>query len=169
MDVYMIVLRIFHVISGVLWVGGGILYLGFVEPAIRVTMPASQKFVKLLMPRYTQYMAAVGGLTVLAGALLYLRDSNGLSLAWITTATGVGLTLGALLALVGFVLGFVAVKPRADRMGKLSAEIEAGSKPPTKEQAAEMGTLNASLVRLGRITFGLLTLALVCMATARYW
>ncbi len=169
MDIYMIVLRLFHIISGVLWIGGGILYLGFVEPAVRATMPASQKFVKALMPRYTQYMAAVGGLTVLAGALLYWRDSSGLSLAWITTPTGIGFTLGALLALVGFVMGFVLVKPPADQMGKLSGEIESGGKPPTREQVAEMGRLNTSLVQLGRITFGLLTLALVCMATARYW
>lgn len=171
MDPLMIVARIVHVFSGVLWVGGVVLFFAFVEPAARATMPLSQKFMQTLMVRrhFSQYLAIVSALTVFGGAALYWRDSGGLSLAWISTPTGLGFTLGAIVGIAMFLLGFLAIRPRAERLGAVSAQIETQGIPPTPEQLTEIGALNAALLRLGRLDFFMLTIALLCMATARYW
>ena len=171
MDLFTIVARIVHIFSGVFWVGGAILFFVFVEPAARATMPLSQKFMQTLLVRrhFNHYMTAVSALTVFGGAVLYWRDSGGLSLAWITTPTGLGFTIGAVVAITTFLMGLFVIKPRAERLGAVSMQIEAQGTPPTPEQLAEIGALNAALTKIGRADFFMLTIALLCMATARYW
>jgi hypothetical protein len=170
-DIYMIVLRIVHIFSGVFWVGGGVLLFAFVEPAARATAPAGQKFMQQLMvrQRFNTFMAIVSLLTVLAGALLYLRDSAGLNMQWILTGSGLVFTFGALMGITVFFVGLFGIKPAADRLGALGGQIEAAGTPPTKDQVAELTFLNARMALYSRIDFVLLTLALLAMATARYF
>jgi hypothetical protein len=54
-------------------------------------------------------------------------------------------------------------------MGQLGKEIGRAGGPPSAAQALEMQTLNQQLASIGRIDAVLLTVALVLMATARYW
>jgi hypothetical protein len=116
--------------------------------------------------------AAIGiaaGLTMLAGAVLYLRDSGGLQLAWITSNVGLGFTIGALAAVAGSIEGGAVLGPTGEKLGKLSAEIQTQGKPPTPEQQAELAKLNAKMNSGGLLSTILLTIALLAMATARYW
>jgi uncharacterized membrane protein len=171
MDLYTIVLRLIHIFAGVFWVGGVIVYVRFLEPAAKATAPAGQKFMQQLMQRQ-QFAFAMGGagvLTVLAGILLYLKDSSGLQLAWITTPVGIGFTIGALLAIAALLVGFLGLTPRAARVAALGTQIESAGAPPTPQQVAEMSTLNQSISQLFRLNLILLSLALAAMATARYW
>ena len=166
---YVIVLRLLHILGGVFWVGAAWMIAGFLYPTANASAPEGPKFLqRLFQSRLPAVVSAAAGLNILAGLLLYWRDSGGLRLDWITTRAGLAFTVGAVAAIVAFVIGIAVTKPAADRMGALGKEIQAAGKPPTPEQAAEMQ-------RLGKRTFDaatwvamLLAIALITMSVARY-
>jgi uncharacterized membrane protein len=164
-------LRTIHIFAGVLWVGSAIFYLLFVEPTVRTLGPAGPKFMQGLLEgrRYPLYMNLVSVLTVLAGGALYWFSSGGLQVAWLKSGPGIGFTLGSVVALGVWLLGFFMIRPRADRMGALGKEIGRAGGPPSAAQAAEMHKLSHELTSIERVDAILLTVALVAMATARYW
>ncbi len=168
MNVIIILARILHIFSAVLWAGGFAVYLLHIQPALNRTMPGSQPFFLSFMKTFSPFMATVAPLTLLGGVLLYWNDSAGLRLSWITTPAGLGFTFGALCGIVAAAIGLSAVKPRVDRLIHLSSELAAGHKPPTPEQAEEMARLGRAIGPLSRATFALLGLALLGMVTARY-
>jgi hypothetical protein len=147
-----------------------VIYITFIEPTVKATA-ASQKFMQHFMgrQRYALFMNITSGLTVLAGALLYWRDTGGQILAWIQTGPGLGFTLGSLVAIAVYLIGFFMIRPRAERLMALSKQIGMAGGPPTPEQAAELGTLDKEMGKIGRWDAVLLTISLVLMGTARYW
>jgi len=76
--------------------------------------------------------------------------------------------IGAVLALIAVLLGIFVVTPAAMRTGKLGAEIAAGGRPPTPEQAAEMQGLQMKLGKMAMVAASLLTLTTIAMAVGRY-
>lgn len=171
MNTYMILLRTIHIVAGALWVGSAVFYLLFVEPTVKVLGPAGPKFMQDLIDRrrYPLFMNAVSALTVLAGLLLYWNTSGGLNMGWVRTGPGTGFTLGSLVALVVYAIGFFMLRPRAERMRALGQEIGRAGGPPTSAQTAELHKLGQELTSIGRWDAGLLTVSLIAMATARYW
>ncbi len=73
MSYLMIALRIIHILSGVIWVGGGFFNMLFLQPAIRATGADGQKVMRHLMQktrmRATTYTAST--LTALSGLTIY--------------------------------------------------------------------------------------------------
>jgi hypothetical protein len=61
------------------------------------------------------------------------------------------------------------IRPRAARLGALGMEIGAANGVPTPTQVAELHKLDKELSQIGRVDFVLLAIALLTMATARYW
>lgn len=171
MNTYILLLRTVHILAGVLWVGSAIFYLLFVEPSVKALGAAGPKFLQDLIDRrrYPLYMNAVSALTLLAGLLLYWNTSGGLQLAWVRTGPGMGFTLGSLVALVVYAIGFLLLRPRAERMGQLGQAIGRAGGPPTPAQAAELHKLGEEMTSIGRWDAILLTVSLIAMATARYW
>ncbi len=168
MSLILIVARIVHIFSAVLWAGGFAVFMFHVQPAMNKTMPSSQPFFIAFAKTFTPFVAIVAPLTLLGGAFLYWTDSGGLRLSWITTASGLGFSFGALCGISAWIIGFFLVKPRVDRLALLVSQVRAQNKPPTPDQGAEMGKLGRALVPLTRATLALLGLALLGMATARY-
>jgi uncharacterized membrane protein len=170
-NILLILLRIVHIGAGVFWVGAALVSVAFIAPAARASGPEGQKFVRSLMVDYrlTQAMYVASWLTIGAGVLLYLRDSGGLQMSWITSAVGLGYTIGAIAALASLLLGLTVLAPTARRMGALGAAMEAADGPSPAERQAEMGKLGARMGAATRINVALLSIALLCMATARYW
>jgi uncharacterized membrane protein len=168
--IYLIVLRIIHIIAAVCWVGGAIVYTLFLEPAAKATAPSSGQFMQYFISRrhYPVYMGISSLLTVLAGGLLYWHSSGRLNLTWITSGPGLGYTIGSVVAIGVFFLGMLMIKPRAERLGGLGREIGAAS-GPSPTQAVELEKLGRELSRLGRVEIALMAVALLTMATARYW
>jgi hypothetical protein len=119
--------------------------------------------------RFSTFMNVSSGLTVLAGALLYWRATDGRILAWVRTGPGLGFTLGSVVAIIVYLIGFFMIRPRADRMSALGKQIGMAGGPPNPEQAAELENLNRQLHAIGRVDFVLLSLSLILMATSRYW
>ncbi len=167
MNVLVILLRLVHILSGVFWVGGTLISSFFLAPAVAATGEAGQKMMAhiIMKGRMTARIMAAAGLTVLAGAALYWKDSIGLTSAWMTTATGWGFGIGALFALAGLATGS-QVGINMNKLGRLAT---AAQGKPSPEQLAYMQAIQQRTSMFSTLTTVALIIALACMATARYW
>lgn len=168
MDWLQIVLRVIHIGAGIFWVGSATFLLVFVEPTMHALGPQGGPFMAHMsqvrkMPVIIAYSAI---LTIAAGIWLYWRDTDGFDLDIITTSVGIGFTVGALAAIVAFVVGLTMVRPRVERMGALGGAM--ATAPPTPQQVQEMGQLQGTLRSISLFNEGLLIIAVVAMASARF-
>lgn len=171
MDVTLILLRIIHIFAGMFWVGAALIGTFFLMPAARSSGPEGQKFIQTLMVRlrFPIAISIAAILAILSGFLLYARSSGGFQPSWITSAVGLGFTTGALAAIASFLFGALVLGPTGRKFGAVSAALHTQGTPPTPEQQSEMAKLNARLSTGGLINTVLLAIALLAMATARYW
>jgi len=172
MNVYLlIILRFVHIIAGVLWGGAAISYLFFVKPSVQSIGAAGPQFMESLTTRrrYPLFMVSASLLTVLAGGALFWNSSGGFSMAWIKTGPGVGFTIGSLAALVAFFVGNFGIGPTSAQLGALGQQIGLSDGPPSQELISKMQVLERKLNRAEWIDFAMLVVAMLTMATARYW
>ena len=166
----LILLRLTHILFGVFWAGTAIFNAVFLIPAVRSLGPAGGPVMQEIAGKrkLPVYFFISGILTVLSGFGLYWHDSAGFTNGFMRSAGGMTFGIGAVLALVAVLLGVFVVTPAAIRAGKLGAEMAAGGRTPTPEQAAEMQRLQATLGKMAVVAAGLLTLTTIAMAVARY-
>jgi uncharacterized membrane protein len=164
-------MRFVHVFAGVLWVGAGFLFLFFISPSVKATAPNGQKFMQhfIVRRKYPKFMATVAILTVLSGAVLYWRDAGGDLASWLQSGAGLGFTIGSITAILVIPLGIFFLTPLTDRLGMLSAQLEAAGGPPNQAVLSEIHTLDKKLHSLEWLDFILLLISVLTMATARYW
>jgi hypothetical protein len=168
MDILMIVLRLFHIISGVFWAGTAFFFVSFLQPVVRASGPEGGKVMQqLALSRFTTTIVAAGTLTVLSGLLMYWRDS-GFQLAWILSPTGIAFTIGGLAGLSGLGVAFSVSRPAIMRVAALAKEMMAAGGPPTPAQMGEIQALQARITQGGRWLAALLGIAVTAMAVARY-
>jgi len=162
-------LRLIHIVSGVFWVGSIIFMAWLLTPALRATGAAGGAVIQQLVraQRLPTYLIAAMLLTVISGLLLFQHDSASFP-GWMRTGTGMTFSAGAVLAIVGAIIGVFFNTPIAKRLSALGASIQAGGRPPTAEQAASLEMLQSRLARLSSIAAVLLILAVAAMAVARY-
>lgn len=167
MNLLVILLRILHILSGMFWVGGSLVTGFFLSPALAATGEPGQKVLAFLITKARLHtaIAATAITTVLVGGTLYWIDSQGLTSKWTTSGPGYGFGLGALFALVGVVFGLMVGQNLA-RLGQLAAQLNG---KPTPDQMAVIAAARKTLAYAGPISSVALVLALLCMATARYW
>ena len=164
------VLRLAHVLSGVFWVGGFMVFANFVFPTARALGPAAGP----VMSHITQVLklprALIGAavVTILSGAGLYAHDSAGFEMVWVRSGTGMTFGVGAIFAIAAFIIGVTVNAPTAQRMGALGGTIAGQGRPPSPEQQAEMQALQRRLGVALRVVAALLMLATAAMALARY-
>ena len=170
MDLVLLALRIVHIASGVMWVGGAALFFFYIEPAMNTLGPDAEKFVDEVINRRKApiYFVTVSTLVVLSGAVLYWRDSNGLQGSWITTPTGLALTFAGVAALIAWLGGNLLIPRTLGRLTVIGAEMKAGGGPPSPELMARMHAVQERLRLIGLVDIALLTIAVVGMAVARY-
>ena len=166
MNTLMIVLRIIHIISGIFWVGGGLVMFFFIVPTLGATAEAGQKFAQHLMTqtRFTAIVTSAAILTVLAGSSLFWIDSDGLTSAWTHSSVGLGFAIGAFFALIGLIFGLMVGNTNG-ALAKLGAQIHG---KPTPEQMVQIGALRKRLAVVSPINIYSLILATLLMAIARY-
>jgi len=163
-----LVLRVLHVGGGIIWVGSAILYLFLLIPVAKSTESAGQKFMQTLGPRFGGMMRIVTTVTVLSGALLFARFfGGGISFIW-TTGAGAAFAIGALAAIISYVMGAAVISKTQEKIGALGAAMASAGGPPKPEQVAEMTRLQAFIMKAYRIDFVLLAIAMTTMAVARY-
>lgn len=170
LDWYQIILRVVHILVGVFWVGSAIFVFLLLQPSAKELGPIGQQFMgHLVEKRKLPVVILTSALvTILAGILLYWRDSNGFDVDWITSATGLAFTVGGVAAILAFVFGLILVKPAMEQMGSIGQAIAMAGEPPTEAQISEMQRLGARVTLIGQINLLLLIVAVVAMAVARY-
>jgi hypothetical protein len=162
-----LIARLLHIGTGVIWAGTAISFARFVEPTVNEIGQGGQAFMQTLERRgFSRFMTVVSVTGILSGAYLYWRVSGGLQAAWITSGFGLTLTVGALAAIVAFVFGPIFYIPAAKRIREISGSI--GPTGPTPEQRAELSAITQRLSRVGVWSAILLVIATLCMAGARY-
>src|SRR5205809_5346858 len=127
MDWLQIGLRIIHIGSGILWVGGAALFSLYIEPTLKALGPDAEKVINELVEvrKVPIFFATTSTLAVLGGVLLYWRDSNGLQLSWITSPSGLAFTIGGLFAIAAWLGGNVFTRPAVEKVGAIGAEMKA--------------------------------------------
>ena len=92
MDILLLVLRLVHVFAGALWIGGALMMNFFVGSSIRATTQAEEQFADYLKAgtRLSTPLTVSAILTILAGGILYWRDSQGFTSLWMSTGPGIG-------------------------------------------------------------------------------
>lgn len=171
MNPLFVLFRTVHIFASVLWVGGAIVWAFYFNPAIKASGPGGVGVLQNLIgrQRYPLYMNTVALLTILSGIYLIVVNSAGLKLAWFRTGPGIGFTLGAVVGIAVFFVGFFGIRPRGERMGELGREIGASGGPPSPAQLAEMAKIEQEMGLFERIDFVMLVVALLAMSTARFW
>jgi len=167
MDIFLLVLRLVHILAGVFWVGGALIMGFFIGPSIGATAQAGKQFAGHLMlrTRLVTAMTNAAILTVLAGGILYWRDSQGLTSMWMHAGSGIGYAIGGVAGLIGSIFG-IAFGRFNRRMALIGAEIKGGE--PTPEQLALLQDIQKKIKMVSPIHLGSIMLALALMAIARY-
>lgn len=171
MNTEILVLRLLHIFSGVFW-AGGIFYLAFfIFPAVNAMGPDGGKFMQQLSrtKKMPTIMSVMGLVSVLSGLRMMQIMSANFQAAWFETNFGLAITMGSVAAIAALTIGIGFNRPRADRMGKISAAVAASGAPPSPEQMQEIGKLKSQLEKGVKVMAWHLLFAVVLMATARYW
>lgn len=169
MTAEMIVLRLVHILGGMIWVGSGIFNSFFLLPALGQAGPAAGQVIAGLQRRQLfTFLPIVALLTILSGVRLMQITSGGFSPAYFASTSGRTYAWSGLAAIVGFLVGVFMARPAAMRAAKIGASMATASD-------AERATLAATLERSRRmssvtssISVWLIVLAAAGMAVARY-
>jgi hypothetical protein len=166
----MILFRIIHIASAILWAGSAVFYTAFVGPTVETLGPDAGRFFSHLVRQRKAviFFLVVSTLTVVAGGFLYWRDSRGLDIDWIQTGFGTGITVGAVAGLISWLIVVLVLAPTSYRLTALGERIAAGSGPPSQEQMTSLAALQSRLKGFSVITIATLAIATLAMATARY-
>jgi len=172
-DVWAIVFRIVHIGFGVAWAGSVFLFAVFVQPSVAAIAPAGAPFVAELLGKrkLVDRLLLFGALTIFGGAVLYWQrwdEAGGLG-DWIGSSYGAVLTVGAVAAILGWLIGLFGARPSVRRLLTIGGQLAQAEGPPAPELGAEVQRLQTRLKLYGRTTLGLLTISVLAMATARYW
>jgi uncharacterized membrane protein len=165
-----LILRLVHILSGIMWVGSGMYASFFLVPALS-SSPAvmGQVVAGLQRRRVFLVLQIVAALTILSGLRLLWIDSAGFAASYFAAGTGRMFSIGAGAAIIAAVLSFGVARPAMVRAGAIAASLGASS------DSTERGRLTPDLDKLRRraaiadtlaVGFGLL--AASAMAIARY-
>ena len=166
MDGLAVVLRIVHIICGVLWVGGAALFFFYIEPTMNKLGPDAEKFVDEMINRRKApiYFVTTSTLAVLAGVVLYWRDFGGIN----TSTFGLVLGLGGVTGLIAWLGGNLLIPRTLGKLGAIIGEMKAAGGPPSTELMARMHATQQRLRLVGAVDIVLLALSVAAMASARY-
>jgi uncharacterized membrane protein len=169
MPLYVIGLRIVHILLGAFWVGAVLFITVLLQPSVQAAGSEGVRvMLELRRRRYMDVLILFAALTIVSGGLLLWRDSAGFDRVLLTSAMGLGLQVGAMAALAAFVLGVLVIRPAVLRMGELGAAMATADPESRPAISARMQVLGGRLTLAGRCTAGLVAVAITAMAVARY-
>ena len=170
MPEYMIILRILHIVCGVLWAGGIFMLAWFIIPAVNASGPEGGKVMRQIgaTNHFSSVLALAATLNIVTGLLLYWRDSNGLSADYLSSQQGISFSTGMITAIIAYLMGLTINRPGTERMVRIGNEIAAAGGKPTEGQMAELGRIRTRLFSSTRYMAILLLITVATMAIARY-
>jgi uncharacterized membrane protein len=164
----LIVLRLVHILGAILWLGSGLFTTYFLLPAMTKAGPAAAGPVmaNLQQRRLYTVLPIVALLTILSGIRLMMIVSAG-NPQWFASPMGRTYSISGAFAIVSFLTTIIIGRPATVRMGKLSQTPASGG-ASTEARAAEIRSLQKRVTWSTQTAIGLLILAAVGMAVARY-
>ena len=164
----LIVLRLIHILGGILWLGSGLFTLFFLQPAMTKAGPGAAGLIiaNLQQRRMFTILPIVALLTILSGIRLMMIVSAG-GPQWFQSPMGRTFSISGALAILSFLTAVLISRPATVRMGKLSqSSVPEGSGKETRD--AQIRSLQKRASWSTQIAIGLLILAAAGMAVARY-
>ena len=170
MPTLMIVLRLLHILAGVFWAGAMLFLAHFLGPALGDAGPAGGAVMMALVKRKMLTIIPLAAIvTILAGFWMFWIDSEGMQGPWLHSHQARTLSIGALLALIALVIGLAIVRPTQLKILGMMREIGPLPEGPDKQlRLATVAPLRAKAMAAGKAVAGLLSLAVIAMAIARY-
>ncbi|MEE8062460.1 MAG: hypothetical protein V3T16_11555 [Gemmatimonadales bacterium] len=168
-DLTLLVMRVLHILLGVFWAGTLIFNAIYLQPSLRDAGPDAAKVAAGLMRRrFLDVMPLAAAVTILSGLWLYWLVSGGFQVAYMRSATGMTIGLGAVAAIVAFTIGVAIMRPAMLRAAALSQAAAQAAAPERDAQLTEAQALRARAGVAGKYVAALLVVAVVAMAIARY-
>ena len=169
-DAYMIIFRLIHIFSAIVWLGSSLFLLAFVQPAAAAIGAEGQRFMQSLMTntRLMLVLPLSSLLTVIAGLALFYRVSDHFNSDWMGSTPGIVLSIGSAAGLAAFLHSGAILSRLTRQTGALGREIGQQGGPPTPEQLAQMRSLQRRSRTNGIVSIGLMIVAIVGMVSARY-
>jgi uncharacterized membrane protein len=164
----LLLLRLIHILGGMLWVGAGIFSTMFLAPAMKAAGPAAAGAVmgNLQKRGMFTFMPIVATLTLLSGLRLMWIVSAGSS-SWFRSGPGHTYAISGALAILAFFLGLFVGRPAMVKAGKLSQSVASGG--ASKDLiAAEIAKLQKRAALTTGVATAFLVIAAAGMAIARY-
>lgn len=165
------ILRLIHIGAGVFWVGAFYAFFFYVQPTAMSVGPAGQQFMYGLLHhrRFSVSLLASAITTVLAGIWLLWLTTDGLRSELLWDISRLGFTIGGIVAILILALGAGYVFPRTLLIERVLGASIAGGRPPTDEERAQLMKAGGESRAAGWWVVAGLAIAVLCMATARYW
>jgi uncharacterized membrane protein len=166
----LLVLRLVHILSGIMWVGSGMYTSFFLIPALSST-PAvmGQVMAGLQRRRLLPVLQIVAALTILSGLRLLWIDSGGFAASYFDSGTGRTFGISAGAAIIAAVLSFGVAQPALRRAGAIAASLAASADAGERERlTAQLDRLRRSGTVASALAVGFGLLAASGMAIARY-
>ncbi|MGH7519023.1 MAG: hypothetical protein ACREOC_16420 [Gemmatimonadales bacterium] len=166
----MVLLRLVHIVLGVLWVGMMVFTVVFLTPAVQDAGPDGGKVMTALQRRGVMTVMPILALgTLLSGIWLYWRASAGFHPSYVASRVGLAFGLGGLASLIAYGLGMTVMRPAMLRATTLAQALGSAKTEPEREaQTVEIQRLRARGAAVARLVALLLILAVAAMAVARY-
>lgn len=169
MTAEVIVLRLIHVLGGIIWVGGMTVMAFFIMPVLTgLGSAAGPVMAGLNQRKFPVVMPIIALLTILSGLRLLMIDSANFQGAYFASPVGRAFSIAGGLAILAFLFGIVVVRPvmmKSMALGQQMAGADAAQRAKLEE---EMGSLRKRGAAANMIVFVMLLLAALGMATARY-
>ncbi len=154
-----------HVLSGVLWVGGGFYTILVQLPALAaMPMPARGPAIASLAPRQVRYIMRVAEVTIATGILQVFVNPHAAQLTGLSSRWAIAILLGALMAAIAYGLLRGVLKPAIERLLEVAPAAAGGN----AAAAAQVGVMRERIRRLGYAQLALGTLIVGAMVTARF-
>ena len=158
MDIEMVVMRVLHILAGVIWAGSAIFLAVVLDPRLKALGPdVHRKVTAALAPSLRIVLDGGAAVTILVGLLLVLRMDRLDNL--LNTNWGLAITAGLVASVLALVSGLAALSTTKKLIG-------AGQ--DAADSDADSDGLSARATLLARITAALVVIAVVTMAAARF-
>ncbi len=170
MDTLLIVLRLIHILCGVLWAGWTFSLALFIEPAGRAAGPAGGTFMQALAgkTKLITVMTIAPVLAILSGMWLLWIVSSEFDPVFVGSFHGQFLLTGSILGLSVFVYGLLMIRPLAQRMGTIGAAIAASGGLPSETHLTQLAATRAQMRTRGMVATVMLAVCVAIMAVERF-
>ena len=168
MNAELLILRLVHILGGTFWIGTAVFMSFYLIPAAAEAGSAGgQVMANLAKRKLMVVLPIVAILTILSGARLMQKVSDGFAPGYFRTASGHTYAISAVLAILALIVGITISRPAHLKAARLSQT--AASDQTSKELIqTEIKALHRRATMASMVVTIMVILAAAGMAIARY-